>query len=109
MTSTFWDGTQSFSGVEKAIIPHMKEDIQGLHMSPNTAIVVSNFIEIIANPHLYWIAPRKMKKYLIKRKPTNLVVLKGVIVVQYAPLVMALIYPCLDINYQIHYASYLNG
>ena len=58
MTSTFWDGTQSFSGVEKAIIPHMKEGIQGFHISPNTAIVVCNFIEIIASPYLKWIAPR---------------------------------------------------
>ena len=57
-TSTFWDGTQSFPGGEKAIIPHMKEYIQGFHMIPNTAIVVSNFIEIIASPHRKWIAPR---------------------------------------------------
>ena len=61
MTSSFWNGTQSSPGGEKAIIPHMKEGIQGFHISPNTAIVVCNFIEIIANPHLYWIAPRIKK------------------------------------------------
>ena len=38
VTSTFWDGTQSFPGGEKANIPHMKEDIQGFHMNPNDKI-----------------------------------------------------------------------
>ena len=60
MTSSFWNGTQSFPGGEKAIIPHMKEGIQGFHISPNTAIVVCNLIEIIASPHLKWIAPRRL-------------------------------------------------
>ena len=64
MTSSFWNGTQSFPGGEKAIIPHMKEGIQGFHISPNTAIVVCNFIEIIASPYLKWIAPRICSGFL---------------------------------------------
>ena len=45
VTFTFWDGTQSFPGGQKATIPHIKEEIQGYHMNQKTAIVISDFLE----------------------------------------------------------------
>ena len=35
MTSTFWGATHLFPRAELAIIPTMKEEIQGYHMNPN--------------------------------------------------------------------------
>ena len=35
MTSTFWAATHSLSKAELAIIPTIKEEIQGFHMTPN--------------------------------------------------------------------------
>ena len=35
MTSTFWAATHLFPRAELAIIPTMKEEIQGFHMTPN--------------------------------------------------------------------------
>ena len=37
--STFWVATQSLLEVHQAIIPQMKEEIQGFHMNPNGWIV----------------------------------------------------------------------
>ena len=39
-TSTFLDGTQSLPGGEQATIPHLKEDILGFHMIPNTKFLL---------------------------------------------------------------------
>ena len=58
MSSTFWDGTQSFHGAVQAAIPHMKEDIQDFHMSPQTGLIVSDFFEQITSLHLNSIVPR---------------------------------------------------
>ena len=41
VTSTFWDGTQSFLGGEQAAIPHLKEHIQSFHMNPNAKMFIS--------------------------------------------------------------------
>ena len=35
VTSTFWAATHSLSKAELAIIPTIKEEIQGFHMNPN--------------------------------------------------------------------------
>ena len=32
--SIFWDGTHLFPGGDEATIPHLKEGIQGFHMTP---------------------------------------------------------------------------
>ena len=45
VTSTFWDGTQSFLGGQQAATPHLKEDVHGFHMSSKTAVVISDFHE----------------------------------------------------------------
>ena len=35
LTSTFWAATHSLPNAEQAIIPTIKEEIQGFHMTPN--------------------------------------------------------------------------
>ena len=45
VTSTFWPTPQSFATVQQAIIPNLKEGIQGFHINPKTAIVVGDFLE----------------------------------------------------------------
>ena len=47
VTSTFWNQSQSFLGGQQAAIPHLKEDIQGFHMSSKTAIVIIDFLELM--------------------------------------------------------------
>ena len=53
VTSTFWDGTQSFLGGEQATIPHLKEETQGFHMNQKTEIVIIDFLESKAESHLW--------------------------------------------------------
>ena len=60
VTSTFWDGTKSFLGGEQATIPHFKDDIQGFHMHPKPAIVISDFLEFKAESHLCHFPPRRI-------------------------------------------------
>ena len=43
VASTVWDGTKSFPGGEQSSIPHLKEEIQGFHMNPKTALVIGDF------------------------------------------------------------------
>ena len=38
VTSTFWNRTMSFLKGEQVAIPHLKEQIQGFHVTPNAQI-----------------------------------------------------------------------
>ena len=49
VASTFRDGTQSFPGGDQSSIPHLKEEIQGFHMNPKTALVIGDFLEQITS------------------------------------------------------------
>ena len=65
VTPTFWDGVKSFLGGEQATIPHFKDDIQGFHMHPKPAIVISDFLEVKAESHLCHFPPRMYSPILI--------------------------------------------
>ena len=43
--STFWNRSKLVLGGQQAAIPHLREDIQGFHMNPKTAMVISDFPE----------------------------------------------------------------
>ena len=49
-TSTFWAATHLLPRAELATIPQMKEEMQGLHMTPNFKIFIS---ETALLNHLY--------------------------------------------------------
>ena len=53
-----WDETQSFHGGEKGTIPHLKENIQGFQMTPNTQIFISELVLFWAESHPKWALPR---------------------------------------------------
>ena len=57
VTSTVWPAPLSFVKVDLAIIPHLIEGIQGLHMSPKTALVISTFLKQKTVYHVKSIAP----------------------------------------------------
>ena len=57
-TSTFWTTTQQPDMIQQATLPHLKEGSQGFHLSPKTAIIISDFIDKTTKRHLYWNAPR---------------------------------------------------
>ena len=58
VTSTFWDGAQPLLGADQATIPHMKEDNQSFHMTPNAQIFISEITLIKANYTFKGVAPR---------------------------------------------------
>ena len=57
-SSTFWAAIHQPDIIHQSAIPYLKEGIQGFHLSPKTAIVVSDFVDKMAKRHLYWFAPR---------------------------------------------------
>ena len=50
--TTFWVVTQPFLTAQRAIIPHFEEESQGFNMNPNTAILVSDFLDKITRRHI---------------------------------------------------------
>ena len=57
-SSTFWAAIHQPDIIHQSAIPHLKEGIQGFHLSPKTAIVASDFVDKMTRRHLYWFAPR---------------------------------------------------
>ena len=45
VSSTFWVAKQLLLMADMSTIPHLKGDIQGFHVSPKAAIVISDFLE----------------------------------------------------------------
>ena len=52
-SSTFWAAIHQPDIIHQSAIPHLKEGIQGFHLSPKTAIVASDFVDKMTRRHLY--------------------------------------------------------